>query len=64
MSTIARSTDLRVRKDVVRDSTKSKEDLETGTLKAKTLNLSDIPTSATGLVAGDVWSNGGVLTIV
>ena len=30
----------------------------------KTLNISTIPTSATGLVAGDVWSNSGVLTIV
>ena len=30
----------------------------------KTLNISDIPTSATGLSSGDVWSNAGVLTIV
>jgi len=30
----------------------------------KTLNISDIPTSSTGLSSGDVWSNAGVLTIV
>lgn len=30
----------------------------------KTINFASIPTSTTGLSAGDVWSNGGVLTIV
>jgi len=30
----------------------------------KTLNISDIPTSSTGLSSGDVWSNSGVLTII
>lgn len=28
------------------------------------LNLSGIPTSSTGLVTGDVWSNSGILTII
>ena len=28
------------------------------------LNIANIPTSASGLSSGDVWSNGGVLTIV
>jgi hypothetical protein len=28
------------------------------------LNLSGLPTSASGLSAGDVWNNGGILTIV
>jgi len=27
-------------------------------------NINNIPTSATGLRSGDVWSNAGVLTIV
>jgi hypothetical protein len=29
-----------------------------------TMNLSMLPTSATGLRSGDVWSNAGVLTVV
>jgi len=28
------------------------------------VNIGSIPTSATGLAAGDIWSNSGVLTIV
>lgn len=28
------------------------------------INLSDLPTSATGLRTGDVWNNAGVLNIV
>ena len=28
------------------------------------VNLTSLPTSATGLMAGDVWNNGGVLNIV
>jgi len=28
------------------------------------VNLTSLPTSATGLVAGDIWNNGGVLNIV
>jgi hypothetical protein len=37
----------------------------TGAVKvASKLNLSSIPTSATGLVAGDVWRNGTTLNIV
>lgn len=28
------------------------------------INLSDLPTSATGLRPGDVWNNAGVLNIV
>ncbi len=38
--------------------------LSVGPIRISTLNVSDIPTSATGLKAGDVWSNSGVLTIV
>jgi len=42
--------------------------LGTGTVKVNIasgkLNISSIPTSASGLTAGDVWSNAGVLTIV
>lgn len=34
------------------------------TIKGNTINISNIPTSSTGLSSGDVWSNGGVLTIV
>ena len=30
----------------------------------RTINFASIPTSATGLSVGDVWSNAGVLTIV
>ena len=36
----------------------------TGRVSATRLNLSGLPTSATGLVAGDVWRNGTVLNIV
>lgn len=36
----------------------------TGPLTVPKLNISAIPTSATGLVHGDVWSNGGVLMVV
>jgi len=28
------------------------------------VNMADLPTSATGLVAGDLWNNGGTLRIV
>ena len=28
------------------------------------INIANIPTSATGLATGDIWSNSGVLTIV
>lgn len=35
-----------------------------GKATVRTLNISDIPTSAAGLVSGDVWSNAGVLTVV
>lgn len=35
------------------------------TIKANgTINMSSLPTSATGLVAGDLWNNGGVINIV
>lgn len=34
------------------------------TVKVNRLNIKSVPTSAAGLSAGDVWSNGGVLTIV
>lgn len=33
-------------------------------LTTGTLNIANIPTSSSGLSSGDVWSNGGVLTIV
>lgn len=33
-------------------------------LDAPVINIAQIPTSDSGLSAGDVWSNGGVLTIV
>lgn len=33
-------------------------------LSETTPNISNVPTSATGLVSGDIWSNAGVLTIV
>lgn len=35
-----------------------------GPLAGNALNLSNIPTSATGLRAGDVWSDSGTLKIV
>jgi len=38
--------------------------LSPGVVRAHKLNISQIPTSATGLRVGDVWSNSGVLTIV
>jgi hypothetical protein len=34
------------------------------TVKSNTLNLASIPTSATGLVAGDLWNDGGSVRIV
>lgn len=36
----------------------------TGRAVVNRLNISNIPTSSAGLVAGDVWSNAGILTIV
>ncbi len=33
-------------------------------LEVPTLNISNIPTTATGLSSGDIWNNGGVLNIV
>ncbi len=41
-------------------------DVTTGVLKiiSGKINLAGIPTSASGLVSGDVWSNLGILTIV
>jgi hypothetical protein len=39
--------------------------LDTLTLKSSgVVNIANIPTSASGLVTGDIWSNSGVLTIV
>jgi hypothetical protein len=35
-----------------------------GKVTVRTLNASSLPTSATGLIAGDVWRNGTVLNIV
>jgi hypothetical protein len=37
---------------------------QTGVKLQGNLNLASLPTSASGLVAGDVWNNGGVLNIV
>ena len=37
---------------------------QTGVRLQGNLNLASLPTSASGLVAGDVWNNGGVLNIV
>lgn len=34
------------------------------TILRGTINAANLPTSATGLVAGDIWNNGGVLNIV
>ena len=33
-------------------------------ISADTIDLKNLPTSSTGLSAGEVWSNGGVLTVV
>ena len=38
--------------------------LSPGVVRAYKLNISQIPTSATGLRVGDVWADAGVLTIV
>ncbi len=35
-----------------------------GKIKATLINLTSLPTSATGLSAGDVWNNSGVLNII
>jgi len=37
---------------------------KTGRINAKDINFSGLPTSASGLVSGDVWSDGGTLKIV
>lgn len=34
------------------------------TVGSSVLNINGLPTSATGLSTGDIWSNGGVLTVV
>lgn len=34
------------------------------TIVGVALNIANIPTSASGLSSGDVWSNSGILTIV
>ncbi|WP_431137475.1 hypothetical protein [Psychroserpens mesophilus] len=40
-------------------------DIETkSTVKAETLNLSNVPTSSSGLSSGDVWNDSGILKIV
>ena len=33
------------------------------TLKTNTVNIPNLPTSATGLVTGDLWNDGGTLKI-
>lgn len=35
-----------------------------GPLRGTKLNLSDLPTSTTGLSAGDLWNDGGTVKIV
>jgi hypothetical protein len=35
-----------------------------GPVTVQRLNVSALPTSPTGLVHGDIWSNGGVLMVV
>lgn len=35
-----------------------------GALAGTTINLSHLPTSATGLRSGDLWNNAGVVNIV
>ena len=35
-----------------------------GNIKGATLNITNIPTSSTGLVSGDVWNDSGTLKIV
>lgn len=35
-----------------------------GAVRGTTLNLSQLPTSATGLVSGDIWNSAGTLKIV
>jgi len=37
---------------------------EVGPIRISTLNISNLPTSATGLRVGDVWVDGGTLKIV
>jgi hypothetical protein len=36
----------------------------TGPVTVQRLNVSALPTSPSGLVHGDIWSNGGVLMVV
>ena len=38
--------------------------LSRGNIRVSTINLSSLPTSATGLIAGDVWNDSGTLKIV
>lgn len=35
-----------------------------GSIRGTTLNLTNLPTSATGLATGDVWNDAGTLKIV
>ena len=35
-----------------------------GALRGTTLTLTSLPTSATGLASGTIWSNAGVLNII
>ena len=38
--------------------------LSRGNVRASTINLSNLPTSSTGLITGDVWDDAGTLKIV
>lgn len=35
-----------------------------GSIRCSKLNISNLPTSATGLRSGDLWNNAGVINIV
>ena len=35
-----------------------------GPIRATTINISDLPTSATGLKAGDLWNDAGTVKVV
>lgn len=38
--------------------------LSRGNIRVATINLSNLPTSSSGLIAGDVWDDSGTLKIV
>lgn len=40
------------------------DQLAVGPVRVATLNISNLPTSATGLRSGDIWNDGGTLKVV